>query len=66
MTSCRLPDYGLYLLRKGVPPETRLVFFDLPIDHWTRPTLRTVSVILSTQEQGQEYAISFGFHRLPH
>ena len=56
-----LPDYGLYLLGKGVRPETRLVFFELPIDHLTRPALRTVSVTLSTEEGGQEYAISFDF-----
>ncbi len=37
-----LPDYGLYLLGKGVRPETRLVFFELPVDHLTRPDLRTV------------------------
>jgi len=32
-----LPDYGLFLPRRGVRPATRLVFFDLPIDHLTRP-----------------------------
>ena len=47
-----LPDYGLYLLSQGVRPETRLVFFDLPVDHLTRPALRTVSLTLSTEEQG--------------
>lgn len=56
-----LPDYGLYLLSKGVRSETRLVFFDLPVDHLTRPALRTVSLTLSTEEQGQDYAISFDF-----
>jgi hypothetical protein len=61
MTSSFLPDYGLYLLRRGVQPETRLVFFDLPVDHLTRPALRTVSITLSTEEQGQDYAISFDF-----
>ena len=35
-----LPDYGLYLLGKGVRPETRLVFFDLPVEHLTRPRHR--------------------------
>ena len=47
--------------QKGVRPETRLVFFDLPVDHLTRPALRTVSLTLSTEEQGQDYAISFDF-----
>ena len=61
MTDTFLPDYGLYLLSKGVRPETRLVFFDLPVDHLTRPALRTVSLTLSTEEQGQDYAISFDF-----
>ena len=61
MPDCFLPDYGLYLLGKGVRPETRLVFFELPIDHLTRPALRTVSVTLSTEEGGQEYALSFDF-----
>jgi hypothetical protein len=61
MTDRFLPDYGLYLLKKGVRPETRLVFFDLPIDHLTRPALRTVSITLSTEEQGQDYALSFDF-----
>ncbi|HRX72006.1 MAG: hypothetical protein KDJ31_16945 [Candidatus Competibacteraceae bacterium] len=61
MTDRFLPDYGLYLLRKGLRPETRLVFFELPVDHLTRPALRTVSLTLSTEEQGQEYAISFDF-----
>jgi hypothetical protein len=42
-----LPDYGFYLLGKGVRPETRLVLFELPIDHLTRPALRTVCVTLS-------------------
>ena len=56
-----LPDYGLYLLKKGVRSETRLVFFDLPVDHLTRPALRTVSLTLSTEEGGQGYAISFDF-----
>ena len=48
-----LPDYGLFLLSRGVRPATRLVFFDLPIDHLTRPALRTVSVTLSTEEGGR-------------
>lgn len=61
MTDRFLPDYGFYLLRKGVRPETRLVFFDRPVDHWTRPALRTVSITFSTKEAGQEYAISFDF-----
>ncbi|HOW75533.1 MAG TPA: hypothetical protein P5102_05525 [Candidatus Competibacteraceae bacterium] len=61
MTSPFLPDYGLYLLKKGVCSETRLVFFDLPVDHLTRPALRTVSLTLSTEEGGQGYAISFDF-----
>ena len=56
-----LPDYGLYLLSQGIRPETRRVFFDLPVDHLTRPALRTVSLTLSTEEQGQDYAISFDF-----
>ncbi len=56
-----LPDYGLYLLKKGVRPETRLMFFDLPISHLTRPALRTVSITLSTEEAGQNYAVSFDF-----
>jgi hypothetical protein len=55
------PDYGLYLLSRGVRPATRLVFFEIPIDHLTRPALRTVSVTLSTEEGGQAYAISFDF-----
>ncbi len=61
MTDRFLPDYGLYLLKKGVRSETRLVFFDLPVDHLTRPALRTVSLTLSTEEGGQGYAISFDF-----
>ncbi len=61
MTDRFLPDYGLYLLKKGVRPETRLVFFNLPVDHLTRPALRTVSLTLSTEEAGQDYAISFDF-----
>ena len=56
-----LPDYGLYLLSKGVRPETRLVFFELPVEHLTRPDLRTVCLTLSTEEGGQDYAISFDF-----
>ena len=56
-----LPDYGLYLLNKGVRPETRLVFFDLPVEHLTRPDLRTVCLTLRTEEGGQDYAISFDF-----
>jgi len=61
MTARFLPDYGLYLLNKGVRPETRLVFFDLPVEHLTRPDLRTVSLTLSTEDGGQDYAISFDF-----
>ena len=61
MTDLFLPDYGLYLLRKGLLPKTRLMFFELPVDHLTRPALRTVSITLSTEEQGQDYAISFDF-----
>jgi len=61
MTARFLPDYGLYLLNKGVRPETRLVFFDLPVEHLTRPDLRTVCLTLSTEEGGQDYAISFDF-----
>ena len=56
-----LPDYGLYLLSRGVQPETRLVFFDLPISHLTRPDLRTVSLTVNIEEGGQEYALSFDF-----
>jgi|GEM_PF-1859519 len=56
-----LPDYGLYLLSRGVRPATRLMFFDLPIDHLTRPDPRTVCLTLSTEEAGQDYAISFDF-----
>ena len=56
-----LPDYGLYLLSRGVRPETRLVFFELPVEHLTRPDLRTVSLTLSTEEGDREYAISFDF-----
>ena len=47
-----LPDYGLYLLNKGVRPETRLVFFELPVEHLTRPDLRTVCLTLSTSAHG--------------
>ena len=62
MTSQLLPDYGLFLLRRGVQPGTRLVFFDVPINHLTRPTLRRVSITLSIEEEpGQHYAISFDF-----
>ena len=62
MTNAFLPDYGLFLLSRGVQPTTRLVFFDLPIDHLTRPALRTISVTLSIEEEpGQNYAISFDF-----
>ena len=61
MTDRFLPDYGLYLLKKGVRPETHLVFFNLPVDHLTRPALRIVSITLSTEEAGQDYAISFDF-----
>lgn len=61
MTDRFLPDYGFYLLNQGVRPETRLMFFDLPIDHLTRPALRTVSITLSTEEAGQDYALSFDF-----
>ncbi len=61
MNSRFLPDYGLYLLRAGVRPETRLVFFDLPINHLTRPERRMVSITLSTEEGGRDYAISFDF-----
>ena len=43
-----LPDYGLYLLSRGVRPETWLVFFELPVEHLTRPDLRTVCLTLST------------------
>ena len=56
-----LPDYGLYLLGKGIRPETRLMFFELPVEHLTRPDLRTVCLTLSTEEGGQEYALSFDF-----
>ena len=60
MTSQFLPDYGLFLLSRGVQPGTRLFFFDLPIDHLTRPALRTVSVTLSIEEEpDQDYAISY-------
>jgi hypothetical protein len=61
MTSQLLSDYGLFLLSRGVQPGTRLFFFDLPIDHITRPALRMVSVTLSIEEPGQDYAISFDF-----
>ena len=61
MSSQFLPDYGLFLLSQGVQPDTRLVFFDVPIDHITRPALRTISVTLSIEEPGQHYAISFDF-----
>ena len=61
MTDRFLPDYGLFLLSQGVQPGTRLVFFDVPIDHITRPALRTISVTLSIEEPGQHYAISFDF-----
>ena len=61
MTDRFLPDYGLFLLSQGVQPSARLVFFDVPIDHITRPALRTISVTLSIEEPGQHYAISFDF-----
>lgn len=61
MTDRFLPDYGLFLLRKGIRPETRLVFFGLPIDHLTRPALRTVSITLGTEQEGRDYAVSFDF-----
>ena len=62
MTSQLLPDYGLFLRSRGVQPGTRLVFFDVPIDHITRPALRMVSVTLSIEEEpGQNYAMSFDF-----
>ncbi len=61
MTNRFLPDYGLFLLSQGVQPDTRLMFFDLPIDHLTRPALRTVSVTLRIEEPDQHYAISFDF-----
>lgn len=37
------------------------MFFDLPVEHLTRPDLRTVCLTLSTEESGQDYAISFDF-----
>jgi hypothetical protein len=37
------------------------VLFDLQVDHLTRPDLRTVCLTLSTEEGGQDYAISFDF-----
>ncbi|MFO1419711.1 MAG: hypothetical protein U1F59_01885 [Candidatus Competibacteraceae bacterium] len=61
MTDHFLPDYGLYLLDKGVRPETRLMFFDLPVAHLTRPDPRTVCLTLSIEEGSQDYAISFDF-----
>lgn len=61
MTDRFLPDYGLFLLSQGVQPGARLVFFDVPIDHITRPALRTISVTLSIEEPGQHYAMSFDF-----
>ena len=61
MTERFLPDYGLFLLSQGVQPSARLVFFDVPIDHITRPALRTISVTLSIEEPGQHYAMSFDF-----
>ncbi len=61
MTDRFLPDYGLFLLSQGVQPSARLVFFDVPIDHITRPALRTISVTLSIEEPGQHYAMSFDF-----
>ena len=62
MTDRFLPDYGLFLLSQGVQPDTRLVFFDVPIDHITRPALRTISVTLSIEEEpGRHYAMSFDF-----
>jgi hypothetical protein len=45
-----LPDDGLSLLSGGVRPETRRVFFEWPVDRLTRPRLRTVSLILGTEE----------------
>jgi hypothetical protein len=44
MTAQFLPDYSLFLLSRGVQPGTRLVFFDWPIDHITRPALHTLSI----------------------
>ncbi len=38
-----LPDYGLFLLSRGVRPATRRVFFELPVDHHTRPDPRAGS-----------------------
>ena len=35
-----LPDYGLFLLSRGVQPETRLMFFELPVERLTRPRRR--------------------------
>ncbi|MCC7220055.1 MAG: hypothetical protein IT490_04945 [Candidatus Contendobacter sp.] len=61
MTDRFLPDYGLFLLSQGVQPGARLVVFDVPIDHITRPALRTISVTLSIEEPGQHYAMSFDF-----
>lgn len=61
MTSQFLPDYGLFLLGQGVQPGARRDFFDVPMDHLTRPALRTISVTLSIEEPGQYYAMSFDF-----
>ena len=61
MTSQFLPDYGLFLLGQGVQPGARRVFFDVPMEHLTRPALRTISVTLSIEEPGQHYAMSFDF-----
>lgn len=60
-----LPDYGLYLLSRGVRSETRRVFFEWPVEHLTRPDPRTVCLTLSTKEGDQEYAISFDFITKP-
>ena len=56
-----LSDYGLYLLSQGVRLKARLVFFEVPIEHLTRPDLRTVCLTVSIEDGSQEYAISFDF-----
>jgi len=60
-----LPDYGLYLQSRGVRPATRRVFFELPVEHLTRPDLRTVCVTLSTRRAARTTRLSFDLHR-PH
>lgn len=59
-------DYGFYLLEQGFTNVTSMSFYDVPIDHLAVIAPQVISTMLTKEEEGTAYAMSFDFPENSH